>query len=115
MCDRVCFFFFKQKTAYEMRLSDGSSDVCSSDLVRVLVNAVAPFGVLFVLAEHAEVAPAGGGALSVLGHGDRRLERDPFVELAVDQPFLPTVEALHIGRASCRERVWQFVYILVAV
>src|SRR3546814_7533549 len=30
----VCgFFFFKQKTAYEMRISDWSSDVCSSDLV----------------------------------------------------------------------------------
>src|SRR3546814_9696651 len=32
----VCsfFFFFKQKTAYEMRISDWSSDVCSSDLHR---------------------------------------------------------------------------------
>src|SRR3546814_5394250 len=29
----VCFFFFKQKTAYEMRISDWSSDVCSSDLL----------------------------------------------------------------------------------
>src|SRR3546814_5317199 len=29
---RVLFFFFKQKTAYEMRISDWSSDVCSSDL-----------------------------------------------------------------------------------
>src|SRR3546814_412145 len=29
-----CFFFFKQKTAYEMRISDWSSDVCSSDLLR---------------------------------------------------------------------------------
>src|SRR3546814_1809260 len=28
----VWFFFFKQKTAYEMRISDWSSDVCSSDL-----------------------------------------------------------------------------------
>src|SRR3546814_5092060 len=28
----VCFFFFKKKTAYEMRISDWSSDVCSSDL-----------------------------------------------------------------------------------
>src|SRR3546814_19890677 len=28
------FFFFKQKTAYEMRISDWSSDVCSSDLAR---------------------------------------------------------------------------------
>src|SRR3546814_5653104 len=29
----VSFFFFKQKTAYEMRISDWSSDVCSSDLI----------------------------------------------------------------------------------
>src|SRR3546814_10165368 len=28
----VCFFFVKQKTAYERRISDWSSDVCSSDL-----------------------------------------------------------------------------------
>src|SRR3546814_2394280 len=32
------FFFFKQKTAYEMRISDWSSDVCSSDLVVPLVD-----------------------------------------------------------------------------
>src|SRR3546814_6924802 len=31
------FFFFKQKTAYEMRISDWSSDVCSSDLAVFLV------------------------------------------------------------------------------
>src|SRR3546814_2090455 len=31
----LCFFFFKQKTAYEMRISDWSSDVCSSDLGRL--------------------------------------------------------------------------------
>src|SRR3546814_4823420 len=30
----MCIFFFKHKTAYEMRISDWSSDVCSSDLVR---------------------------------------------------------------------------------
>src|SRR3546814_8214806 len=30
--DMSLFFFFKQKTAYEMRISDWSSDVCSSDL-----------------------------------------------------------------------------------
>src|SRR3546814_7040829 len=36
MCRWFCFaffFFFKQKTAYEMRISDWSSDVCSSDLL----------------------------------------------------------------------------------
>src|SRR3546814_6123119 len=31
----IIFFFFKQKTAYEMRISDWSSDVCSSDLQRI--------------------------------------------------------------------------------
>src|SRR3546814_5962079 len=33
VCSCGYFFFFKQKTAYEMRISDWSSDVCSSDLV----------------------------------------------------------------------------------
>src|SRR3546814_10817474 len=37
MCSLYCcfsfVFFFKQKTAYEMRISDWSSDVCSSDLI----------------------------------------------------------------------------------
>src|SRR3546814_4104732 len=33
MMHLVFFFFFKQKTAYEMRISDWSSDVCSSDLI----------------------------------------------------------------------------------
>src|SRR3546814_5875865 len=37
----VCFFFFKQKTAYEMRISDWSSDVCSSDLGRGIARGVA--------------------------------------------------------------------------
>src|SRR3546814_9221904 len=32
VCFRIRVFFFKQKTAYEMRISDWSSDVCSSDL-----------------------------------------------------------------------------------
>src|SRR3546814_10311034 len=32
------FFFFKQKTAYEMRISDWSSDVCSSDLVDISLS-----------------------------------------------------------------------------
>src|SRR3546814_7341786 len=34
-----CFFFCKQKTAYEMRISDWSSDVCSSDLIDELLDA----------------------------------------------------------------------------
>src|SRR3546814_223713 len=44
MCLKHClllylfFFFFKQKTAYEMRISDWSSDVCSSDLSQPLLH-----------------------------------------------------------------------------
>src|SRR3546814_8754084 len=34
------FFFFKQKTAYEVRISDWSSDVCSSDLLKLLRGSV---------------------------------------------------------------------------
>src|SRR3546814_5432743 len=45
----MCFFFFKQKTAYEMRISDWSSDVCSSDLLLLLPN--------MSKAQEAEAAP----------------------------------------------------------
>src|SRR3546814_12411509 len=40
----LCFFvfFFKQKTAYEMRISDWSSDVCSSDLVAAAAGPATP-------------------------------------------------------------------------
>src|SRR3546814_2193737 len=41
LCCLLCFFFFKQKTAYEMRISDWSSDVCSSDLGIVTGHAAA--------------------------------------------------------------------------
>src|SRR3546814_2980475 len=47
---RSCLLFFKQKTAYEMRISDWSSDVCSSDLPAIPVPSAA---------EH--VRPAAGG------------------------------------------------------
>src|SRR3546814_5041691 len=41
----ICFVFFKQKTAYEVRISDWSSDVCSSDLP-ILVQGIQPGGQL---------------------------------------------------------------------
>src|SRR3546814_9989274 len=44
------FFFFKQKTAYEMRISDWSSDVCSSDLGRTRrVSRTAPISFIWAL------------------------------------------------------------------
>src|SRR3546814_8017775 len=61
------FFFFKQKTAYEMRISDWSSDVCSSDLLLrkcvVGVNA----GCFDWLVEHAELPVEQGIAVTRVG------------------------------------------------
>src|SRR3546814_2286204 len=68
----VCFFFFKQKTAYEMRISDWSSDVCSSDLGAAIVFAP----VLLVLAEVAEegfLAPGAEGRRADRREGRYRL------------------------------------------
>src|SRR3546814_5810657 len=57
---RCLFFFFKQKTAYEMRISDWSSDVCSSDLLLGLgephATLVQPVVVLAVVEVRAEAA-----------------------------------------------------------
>src|SRR3546814_1560411 len=64
MCCVLCifFFFFKQKTAYEMRISDWSSDVCSSDLPDPagLVRSAGRHGCLL----RAGPDPAGGAAPS---------------------------------------------------
>src|SRR3546814_5234437 len=60
MCFNV-FFFFKQKTAYEMRISDWSSDVCSSDLrAEQMPHAVA-------FEEQREVERAGRHGLEIIG------------------------------------------------
>src|SRR3546814_1326823 len=70
----IYFFFFKQKTAYEMRISDWSSDVCSSDLVEII-------GVRLELLTHGVALPLdrfaiGGvdaqkmGQLAVDGHDE---------------------------------------------
>src|SRR3546814_10280611 len=98
-------FFFKQKTAYEMRISDWSSDVCSSDLpfyperqaeiaqrriARVMKVTAASNGaakatqkLMIVIGEVKEIAPSRYGHKVVFKH--------------------------QIGRASCRERVCQYV------
>src|SRR3546814_10770738 len=79
------FFFFKQKTAYEMRISDWSSDVCSSDLL----------------------LPAGHGVI-VLLLADRIGAEQSLVTLGQILCGLQ-VGFGQIGRASCRERVCQYV------
>src|SRR3546814_6227138 len=51
------FFFFKQKTAYEMRISDWSSDVCSSDLARN-ADPMCSFGDFVAVSDVVDVATA---------------------------------------------------------
>src|SRR3546814_3578550 len=74
------FFFFKQKTAYEMRISDWSSDVCSSDLRGPIIGLEhftsgalegAPAGFLTRLL--ADRAARGGGHLLDFGHQPQHL------------------------------------------
>src|SRR3546814_7753056 len=62
------FFFFKQKTAYDMRISDWSSDVCSSDLLR---TGRRPSGV--DRTRPRLVAPGGAGLAARTGGGWRTL------------------------------------------
>src|SRR3546814_9122898 len=63
------FFFFKQKTAYEMRISDWSSDVCSSDLYWIVVASADHIRTAvdghFVQAGHGRRAP-----VETFHHGD---------------------------------------------
>src|SRR3546814_3573336 len=65
------FFVFKQKTAYEMRISDWSSDVCSSDLVERTTPALGFDHDMAVAITAAVVALAAGGALG-LGGGEQQ-------------------------------------------
>src|SRR3546814_6372075 len=79
----MLFFFFKQKTAYEMRISDWSSDVCSSDLLAedaalAVLDAAAPADVLITASRAAALKlvnqlPAAAGPV--------RVARAPWLDL----------------------------------
>src|SRR3546814_2016598 len=62
------FFFFKQKTAYEMRISDWSSDVCSSDLVVPAVVLVVVPVVVAMLAHQRDLQALARPRLAVAAH-----------------------------------------------
>src|SRR3546814_5431798 len=104
-----CFVFCKQKTAYEMRISDWSSDVCSSDLESEFA---APLQRLnHVVSELQEGVMATrmqpiGNAWAKLPRIVRDLahELDKKIDLV-----MKGAETEQIGRASCRERVCQYV------
>src|SRR3546814_8110807 len=86
----VFFLFFKQKTAYEMRISDWSSDVCSSDLQR----------------RPARAAALGHGAL---GGGPRQGASGHGASGHGASGHGADLRGAAIGRASCRERVCPYV------
>src|SRR3546814_3994425 len=99
------FFFFKQKTAYEMRISDWSSDVCSSDLPNRAGHRAAPVAALreiVVVADRAHQRVPRGRDMLDAPFGDRRLSRKAVAGKRRDHE-------VEIGRASCRERVCQYV------
>src|SRR3546814_10621321 len=83
------FVFFKQKTAYEMRISDWSSDVCSSDLIGQPVHER-------LVAEVIVPAPV-------------HTVRLKWIQAIRYENSCPPALLQQIGRASCRERVCQYV------
>src|SRR3546814_5260669 len=103
------FVFFKQKTAYEMRISDWSSDVCSSDLftyarmVTSLDNKTD-----YKVDEKAK-------SVTLTDLGVKRIEQKIGVTNLYEESFdtihhvESALKASKIGRASCRESVSQYV------
>src|SRR3546814_9934855 len=100
------FFFFKQKTAYEMRISDWSSDVCSSDLLGTALLHSA------IVVEKRDTPKVWTVLLAILTFSFSLI--GTFI---VRSGVLTSVHAfatdpergvfIQIGRASCRERVCQ--------
>src|SRR3546814_8327439 len=100
----MSFFFFKQKTAYEMRISDWSSDVCFSDLdpaVQPFVPADPAVRMVSGFVEKSNVSAA--ETMVALIENSRRFEMQMKVIRDAGS------NAQQIGRASCRERVCQYV------
>src|SRR3546814_1784735 len=99
----VCF---KQKAAYEMRISDWSSDVCSSDLVDAQVGGkLAQLGARLIDGTARKMANdffKNFAAVVENASGSASQESAPEAAGAAPTPA-------QVGRASCRDRVCQYV------
>src|SRR3546814_7078726 len=98
----MCVFFVKQKTAYEMRISDWSSDVCSSDLRRTADQRVGHRSPEYGVCEGNEGQHGGKCGQD---NGPRALHRG-FDDGVI---VIEAGSTVQIGRAPCRERVCQYV------
>src|SRR3546814_5525210 len=96
-------FFFKQKTAYEMRISDWSSDVCSSDLRLPAYRWMYIAPIPLYLSRYCGLS-AHRYKVCARGHVVQ-----PELVGTIHHPVLRGYPAVQIGRASCRERVCQYV------
>src|SRR3546814_7210246 len=131
----LCLCFFQQKTAYEMRISDWSSYVCSSDLTGLLLDLTRRFGRLVphILTQyhHPDTPEISVIRSNIVGDAKSRVTQKPagaywHSDLSYDASpsdctFLYSVDVparggdtcfanmYQIGRGSCRERVCQYV------
>src|SRR3546814_10688954 len=98
----VClrFFFFKQKTAYEMRISDWSSDVCSSDLLAVpLLVYVVGVSSTHAAIGTAAVAVAANAATSLAGHARASMVKWPCAIVFAAAGMIGAAIGAEIGKA----------------
>src|SRR3546814_2662080 len=99
-----------QKTAYEVRISDWSSDVCASDLIRIPI---------FVNGDVDSVEKAAAWRMEYEVDGimiGRASIGYPWIFREIKHVYQtgeylpgPTIAEREIGRASCRERAWPYV------
>src|SRR3546814_18583898 len=95
------FFFFKQKTEYEMRISDWSSDVCSSDLLPVSASSSGILGVT-------SAAIGSKRRFRVLTASAANSDAPPFATIRIDDDGHMAVETgHHVRHRLYRRRIAQ--------
>src|SRR3546814_9672363 len=112
----MCFWFvclFKQKTAYERRISDWSSDVCSSDRVAIqtalnLTSPIIPKSLIGFTTRQSVILEFAPTFVSIIMAG----KVGSYITSSIGtMRVTEQIDALEIGRASCRDSVCQYVKI----
>src|SRR3546814_4918270 len=108
----VCFFM--QKTAYDVRISVWSADVCSPDLWSAMDHRdlLSGFVRLHILLHAADEPVYGSWIIEELAHHGYKLSPGtlyPMLHAMGRRAISSVARSNEIGRASCRERVCQYV------